>query len=261
VAAGSRLTRPGDLVQRTGASTKIDGVLAFTGTWDIEAASFLTGKGAVQGGLVRLGGTLNPGSSPGLLSVDADIAFQDGGALEIELAGRARGTEHDALDVAGAVTLAGALSLSFLGGFETAIGAGDTFDVLSAEALSGAFANVASGGRLTTRDGLGSFAVWYGAGSLFTPTKVVLADFLAVPEPGTAALLGLGAVGLAVRRLLSKRGAGPLRRVRARRKPARAAPARRAPSGAAQGPRAPALPDREPRSCRDARRGPGGALA
>jgi hypothetical protein len=132
--------------------------------------------------------------------MDTDITFQDGAELEIELAGVARGTGHDALDVAGSVTLAGALSVSFLDGFEGAVGPSDTFDVLSAESLTGAFTNVASGSRLATRDGRGSFAVWYGAGSSFEPTRVVLADFQVVPEPGTAALLGLGALGLALRR-------------------------------------------------------------
>jgi hypothetical protein len=47
---------------------------------------------------------------------------------------------------------------------------------------AGSFSNVASGQRLATIDGLGSFLVHYGTGSPFDPSQVVLSSFqLAIP--------------------------------------------------------------------------------
>jgi hypothetical protein len=50
--------------------------------------------------------------------------------------------------------------------------------IFNARGISGAFANVANGQRLTTSDGLGSFRVHYGPGSLFDENAVVLSAFL-----------------------------------------------------------------------------------
>ena len=63
--------------------------------------------------------------------------------------------------------------------------AADEFTILeTVVSISGSFANVASGQRLTTVDGLGSFLVNYGAGSPFDPSQIVLSSFLAVAVPG-----------------------------------------------------------------------------
>ena len=53
----------------------------------------------------------------------------------------------------------------------------ETYTILTAATLTGSFANVANGQRLTISDGLGSFVVNYGAGSAFTPNHVVLSAF------------------------------------------------------------------------------------
>jgi hypothetical protein len=50
--------------------------------------------------------------------------------------------------------------------------------ILDANSLLGAFDNAASGQRLTTSDGLGSFVVNYGAGSAFGPSEIVISAFL-----------------------------------------------------------------------------------
>lgn len=92
--------------------------------------------------------------------------------------------------------MGGELELSLLDGYEQSIQADDTFAVITADGIDGAFANVANGERLFTADGLGSFLVHYGQDSAFNPNHVVLSSFL-VPEPagvlwlGAAALLGM----------------------------------------------------------------------
>ncbi|MBA3484003.1 MAG: hypothetical protein H0T51_19540 [Pirellulales bacterium] len=72
--------------------------------------------------------------------------------------------------------LGGNLQLALLNGFVPS--AANTFTVVEAMGnLFGSFANVASGQRLTTSEGLGSFVVHYGAGSPFDPKQIVLSAF------------------------------------------------------------------------------------
>lgn len=61
----------------------------------------------------------------------------------------------------------------------------NTFSVLSAAGnITGEFSNIASGQRLNTTDGLGSFLVHYGTGSAFNPRQIVLTNFQRnIPEP------------------------------------------------------------------------------
>ena len=96
-------------------------------------------------------------------------------------------------------TLGGMLSLAFLNGFQSTVQPADTFTVLNAASLSGAFANAASGARLTTTDGLGSFLVNYSG------LAVTLSSFQPVPEPSTWTLLGLGGLALLALRARHRR--------------------------------------------------------
>jgi len=83
---------------------------------------------------------------------------------------------HDLVGVTGSAVLGGQLTLNLINGFmpepNTSI---SVFN--AAGGLFGVFANVASGQRLTTLDGLGSFLVHYGPSSPFNSNQVVLADF------------------------------------------------------------------------------------
>lgn len=78
----------------------------------------LGGAGSVTG-IVGSGGTLVPGDSIGTLSVTGDVTQV--GLLALELAGRAAG-EADRLAVTGALDLAGAVALTFVGGFLPELG-------------------------------------------------------------------------------------------------------------------------------------------
>ncbi|MGE0337093.1 MAG: hypothetical protein AB7O21_20380 [Gammaproteobacteria bacterium] len=90
----------------------------------------------LDGSLHQLGGTLAPGQSPGLITIEGDYQF-DAGTLALEIAGLARGVEYDAVDVAGTATLGGRLEVSLLDGFLP--GAGARFELLSAETILGTF--------------------------------------------------------------------------------------------------------------------------
>jgi hypothetical protein len=63
--------------------------------------------------------------------------------------------------------------------------AGTTYTILTSSSLSGAFTNVASGARIDTLEGTGSFLVHFGEGSPFDPNHVVLSAFIEISDvPG-----------------------------------------------------------------------------
>jgi len=129
-----------------------------------------------QGNLVQEGGTLAPGNSAGGTTIDGDYSLQSGATLAIDVGGLIPAAEHDFVDVTGSALIQGELQLAMIDGFVPQ--ATDSFTILSSPSFSGAFSNVASGARLTTSDGLGSFLVDYApAGG--AATDVVLSDFIA----------------------------------------------------------------------------------
>jgi len=138
--------------------------------------------GAFQGNLVNSGGTISPGSSPGLMTVTGDLTMNSGGIL-IELAGTARGTEYDAIDVTGTLTPAGTLDVVLYDGFNPANG--NAFDLLNWGSLTGTFNTV-------NLPGLSGGLTW-DVSALYSTGEISV-----VPEPATLSLLALG--GLLIRR-------------------------------------------------------------
>jgi len=83
-------------------------------------------------------GTVAPGSSPALININGDFTQSATGVLEIEVAGTAL-AEFDRLGVGGFAQLGGTLSAVLIDGFVPQIG--DTFEILTAPFVVGAFAN------------------------------------------------------------------------------------------------------------------------
>lgn len=176
--------------------------------------AFLTGSGTIIADTLITNGTVvAPGHSPGALNVEGALTLDPGVFLQIQIGGLTPGDGYDLLAQTGSatLTLGGELQVSFIDGFEQTITGLDTFGIVTSEnALAGQFDNVASGDRIMTADGAGSFLVTY-AGQ----NNVVLSDFQAVPEPGTLAAAGLGVAGLllfARRRNTGATIGAPLRR-------------------------------------------------
>lgn len=167
----------------------------------LQGGGSLSGAGTLRGNVLVADGTIAPGSSPGTLVIDGDATFGANASMEIELAGVEPGVDHDRIEINGSATLGGILAVSFLDDFESAITVEDTFALLDVTGvLTGEFSNASSGARLLTADGLGSFEIWYGAGSPFDPTIVMLSAFQPIPEPGTGALVVLALAGLSGKR-------------------------------------------------------------
>ncbi len=181
----------------TGSILLSGGTLQVAGTLSL-GTSPLLGSGTISAASVVAGGTVAPGNSPGALNVTGDLTLLATSALLIELGGTVAGSGYDVLTAGGGAALAGSLSLSFVNGFAATVQNSDTFTVVTAggSGLTGAFANIASGQRLFTTDGVGSFLVNYGSGSPFAASSVVLSNFQPIPEPSTYVLLACGALAV-----------------------------------------------------------------
>ena len=83
----------------------------------LNAGDVLEGSGTFIGAVDNAAGTVRPGGSgnTGTLAVTGDYTQQAGGQLEIEIAGS---SNYDALDITGAATLAGGLTVSEINGFD-----------------------------------------------------------------------------------------------------------------------------------------------
>ncbi len=147
------------------------------GFFIFEAGTLHTNR--FEGDLVNELGTLAPGvggpSGPTIIA--GDYTQQSGATLSIDIGGTSPGGTHDFVNISGDGDLDGLLELSLVGGFVPS--RADSFTVLAANSLIGFFDNVASGQRLDTIDGRGSFVVNYGIGSAFDERRIVLRDFQA----------------------------------------------------------------------------------
>jgi hypothetical protein len=132
------------------------------GLFDIQGTA-VNAAGTINGA-VRNDGTLNPGTSPGIITINGDYNQATAGALKIEIAGpNPNVPEFDQVIVSGAVTLGGTLDVTMLPGFAPA--PGTSFRILektSSGAISGTFAGLPEGAIVSA--GGGTFRISYVGG-------------------------------------------------------------------------------------------------
>ncbi|WP_218932199.1 hypothetical protein [Adhaeretor mobilis] len=143
-------------------------------------STLLEDNGTLAGSGIHVGdlqsrGRVEPGLSPGKLTVEGEYTQLSPATLAIELAGTVAESEYDILEITASAALDGDLELTLIDSFLPT--ASDVFTILSAGSISGSFSNGANGGSITTADGAGQFTIHYGGGSLFNPNEVVLTDF------------------------------------------------------------------------------------
>ena len=98
--------------------------LTVSGGAENTAGSNLQGAGTlnVSGTTFTNRGDVNPGTSPGILSITGDYVQDSTGALNIEIGGLVAGTDFDQLDISGTATLAGTLNVSLISSFNPSDG-------------------------------------------------------------------------------------------------------------------------------------------
>jgi hypothetical protein len=190
VAAGTFGSNPGGTfgtLTQTAGLTVVSGGATLDKTVLLQGG-ILRGKGTVRA-LVNSGGTVEPGSSPGTLTVSGDYAQSGGGTLKSEITGTTPDTQYDVLAVGGAASLDGTLAIA-TGGFVPALG--DSVQILTAGSRSGQWATVS---------GSPGYDVEYGADGVMlaanpsatptpTPTATPTATPAAGPGPGAPAAGG-----------------------------------------------------------------------
>lgn len=179
IGKGAEIVVAGDFTHQAEGKLKIDGQITAGGR--ITLLGPLRGTGNLIAGLdgsvlgfIDVAGGLDVGSSPGVLSMRGSAQLRNTATLLIELAGT-QTNEFDLFSVSGTASLDGTLAINLIENFRPA--PEDSFVVLQAGAITGQFANAASGQRLATIDGVGSVVVNY------TATTVVLTDFQASASP------------------------------------------------------------------------------
>src|SRR5262249_42427177 len=107
-------TAAGNYTQTAGSTVVLTGgILDPAGSVDIQGG-VLSGSGSINSN-VTSAGQVNPGTSPGILTVVGNYTQAPAGVLNIELGGLSVGNEFDRLSVSGAVNLAGTLHVSLIG--------------------------------------------------------------------------------------------------------------------------------------------------
>jgi len=145
----------------------------------------LTGSGTISGVVTNFG-TLAPGNSPGLLTINGSLYLQNSAQLSLDIDGTTQGVGYDFVGVTNFLKLAGILSV--LVGTNFVPTSGEVFTVLQFAGDTGAFSNVVSGGRLNTANNAGSFRVDYSGSS------VTLSDYLP-PGGGIHLAIAIGGGG------------------------------------------------------------------
>jgi sugar lactone lactonase YvrE len=135
----------------------------------------LTGSTTVDGSVTN-NGMIEPGASLGQLNLTGHLVLASPSRLRLEIGGNAPG-QFDFVNVAGGVTLGGTLAVTLVNNFASVMNNGADFTVLSGGTpVLGAFANVPSGGTLTTTEGYARFTVIYAGESTVRLTDLVVVD-------------------------------------------------------------------------------------
>jgi hypothetical protein len=175
VTAGSTLGLGSTFTQNSGEVFVNQGVLtALSGQTLYFNGGTLRGAGTITAplSLAYTGLEIGSGSTAGTLAVTGATSFGTGSSFRVDLNGTTQGTGYDRLNVTGAVALGGDLMVRVDPSFLSNIQSSNTFTVLSASSITGAFANVTTGQRAKLPSGLGSCLLTVNS------TQVVLSNFL-----------------------------------------------------------------------------------
>jgi hypothetical protein len=94
----------------------------------------ISGSGVIQADVSNVSGTIAPGNSPGILTIQGNYLQGADGSLEIELGETSLGPQHDRLIVSGSAELNGTLQVELIDVFAMYYGA--AYDILTAASIT-----------------------------------------------------------------------------------------------------------------------------
>jgi fibronectin-binding autotransporter adhesin len=202
---GTLVLNASSAAAHTGTTTVTAGTLtvngSISGSTTVSSTGRLNGTSALAALTVNSGGTLAPGLSPGSLNTGA-LTLGAGSNLELEVNNTTAGSGYDFLNVTGAVDITGA-NLNLLGTYlTTPVVSNDLFFVIindGADPVTGTFAGLAEGAHAFAASGQDYIITYLADSSVASFTGGNDVALMAVPEPGSAALL-LAGFGLLARR-------------------------------------------------------------
>jgi len=156
-------------------------------------AQELAGTGKIIGNVtVGAHGTLSPGDALGLMNVTGNVVLSGTLALQIDdtsaptILDTSGGLANDELIATGSLTEGGTLDVTYAGDMNVALTSGDSFQLISAGSFFDVFAQI-------DLPELNSGLQW---NTSQLATKGIIS---VIPEPGSLAILGMGAVGMMLR--------------------------------------------------------------
>jgi hypothetical protein len=147
------VNQAGGVLEVQGGYTPISGRFTHSAGAVLRGSGWLDVSGAT---ILAFDGDVNPGTSPGLLTITGDLPQSALSNINIELGGLVAGTTYDRIEVSGTATLDGTLNVALISGFTPS--PGDSFAVLTYGARSGTVAglNVPALGQPLTWDTVGT---------------------------------------------------------------------------------------------------------
>lgn len=165
-----------------------------TGTVTVAAAATLGGNGHIGGNTTITGGSLTPGDSAGtisLLNFDASLTLSGSTTnTTIQISGLGRGLTYDAIDVAGVLTLDGALLFDVTGTLE--LGSYSIFGGTLSGGITSGLDNITIAGMSGSVQLVNDHGIWMGIyeGKNLTFSEVT-GQLNVVPEPASLSLIGV----------------------------------------------------------------------
>ncbi len=162
VADAGTLDLTGPVTFTAGAFQVRDGAsITFSQALNVPVDGIIGGTGTLDSTSFNVAGTIDPGQDVGVLTIAGDLDLQAGSSAVIEIDGL---SNHDVIDVSGAVTTNGSFDVRFGGGFAPAMG--DQFVIVTSSGLFGSleiadftFSGLKPGAEFSVTDVGGSIVV------------------------------------------------------------------------------------------------------
>jgi autotransporter-associated beta strand protein len=173
-----------------------------TSTTIVSSGATLGGSGTVGALTINSGGFVTPGNSPGILTVNGN--YSQAGQYTAEITGTTAGTGYDQIDVIGTVDISGG---SLVTAFSGSYAENDLLFLLlndDTDAINGTFAGYAQGTTVASY-GFMDWQISYTADSVnktFTGANDIA--LMAIPEPSSITVAGIGLAMLLGRRSRSR---------------------------------------------------------